>query len=361
MKSKGISSLYIHEPGKTALFAKAFVKSDIFRKTALLVAAVTVFFVFASGCSAADTGKKEIKSPVNNGGNDAQETGISIVATLFPHYDFARAVVGDRAGVAMLLPPGVESHSYEPTPADIISINNCDLFIYTGADMEAWAETILKGASNENMHVLSLADGIPLMSEHDEHGDESDHDPAGEHEIHLHEYDPHIWTSPKIAKLLVDKILASLCEIDPDNRAYYTENAEKYKAELDKLDDEFRSIVNGAKQKEIFIGDRFALRYFTEEYGLEYHSAFDSCSAETEPSAAALADMIDQMKAKHIRVIYHGELTDPKVARTLSRETGAEMLLLHSCHNVTKEEFDSGVTYLSLMRQNAENLRKGLN
>jgi len=340
------------------------------KKALSLLAALAVFAALTAGCSAPKNGTYSNGGTGGDSSDNAQKTRISIITTLFPHYDFARAIAGDRAEVSMLLSPGVESHSYEPTPADIIAINRSDLFIYTGADMEAWADTILKSVSSEDLHVLSLADGIPLEPEHDDHGAEPEHtekDGEEEHtdhdsdESHLHEYDPHIWTSPVIAKILADKILASLCEIDPDNKDYYTENADRYKEELDKLDDEFRSIVDGAKRKEIFIGDRFALRYFSEEYGLTCYSAYDSCSVETEPSAAALADMIDQMKEKQIPVIYYGELTDPRVARSLSRETGAEMLLLHSCHNVTKEEFESGVTYLSLMKQNAENLRKGLN
>lgn len=315
-------------------------------------------------------------APASKTGDDteATEKRLKIIATIFPHYDFTRAVVDERADITMLLPPGVESHSYDPTPADIISINECDLFIYTGADMEAWAESILEGVSNKDMRVIALADDISiddiydLDDDNDNHNDnddphdhdEDDHDDHGDH-AHVHEHDPHIWTSPIIASAMVDSILSAVCELDPENEQYYTENASAYKIELKELDTEFRNIVTTSKRKEIYFGDRFALKYFTEEYGIEFHAAFDSCSSEAEPSASTITSMIDEIKDKNIPVIYHAELNDPKIARSLSEATGAEMLLFHSCHNVTKEEFDDGLTYVDLMRQNADNLRRGLN
>ena len=118
--------------------------------------------------------------------------------------------------------------------------------------------------------------------------------------------------------------------------------------------------MSNASRKELVFGSRFALFYFTHEYGLEYHSAYDSCAADAEPSAKAVSDLISEMKAKSIPVVYYEELTDPKIARTISAESGAQMLLFHSCHNLSKEDFESGATYLSLMRQNLENLKKGL-
>lgn len=290
------------------------------------------------------------------------ENRLKIITTIFPHYDFVRAVVGEYADVTMLLPPGVETHSYDPTPADIIAINESDLFIYTGADMEAWAESILQGVSNENLRVVALAEDI------DQHHDDALHDHEDDSyeysdatHIHIHELDPHIWTSPVIAATLVDRILSAVCELDPENEQYYINNADAYKVELKQLDAEFRNIVETSKRKEIFFGDRFALQYFADEYGLEIHAAFDSCSAESEPSASTITSMINEIIKKDIPVIFYAELNDPKIARSLSEATGAEMLLFHSCHNVTKEEFSDGVTYIDLMRKNAENLRKGLN
>ena len=319
----------------------------------LIFAAAILIMAMAASCQAWTV--TAVRSPDKSGDNGNK---LNIIATLFPHYDFTRQIVGDRANVALLLPPGVESHSYEPTPADIIAVNQADLFIYTGAVMENWADDILKGVSKE-INVLSLADRIsPDATEYSDHhhdnGTGHDHD-------HDHDYDPHIWTNPKIAVKMVDEILSEVCKLDPDNSEYYTENANLYKEKLEELDNEFRDIVANGKRREIFMGDRFALIYFTEEYGIEYHAAYDSCSDEAEPSAAVIVDMIDQIRSKQIPVVYYAEQSDMKVARLLSEETGAEMLLLHSCHNVSKEDFENGATYLSIMSQNAENLRKGLN
>lgn len=355
----------------------------------IVLSAVTLIATMTASCRTQTT-------PAAEAADDAAMTKkLNIIATLFPHYDFTREIVGDRANITLLLPPGVESHSYEPTPADIIVINRADLFIYTGASMENWAGSILEGISNENIHVLGLADKISLYaienSEYHEHDHDYDHRHDQEHvysydnehdqdhdnfshshdhdrnhegsnssTVHFHEYDPHIWTSPVIAGIMVDEILSAVCELDPDNAKFYTENANSYKEKLEALDNEFRNIVSNSPRREIYVGDRFALLYFAEEYGLGYHAAFDSCSDETEPSADVIANMIDQIIEKQVPVIYYAELSDPKIARLLSEETGAEMLLLHSCHNVTKEEFDKGVTYIDLMSQNAENLRKGL-
>jgi zinc transport system substrate-binding protein len=341
----------------------------------LLLAALLSVSLLA-GCAAPVTGVNSVgdieKDPDNTGDTGAK---ISVVATVFPYYDFVRAIAGDRADITMLIPPGVEVHSYEPTPADIIAIGNCDLFIYTGGGLEVWAGAILESVSNKDMRILSLADGTELKPEHvHEHadrdrraghdgevGDKSDHKGHPDDEDHFHEYDPHIWTSPVNASIMADMILEALCIIDPDNRDHFTANADKLKAGLEELDEKFREIVANAKRREIYIADRFAMRYFADEYGLDYHAAFDSCSSETEPSAAVITEMADQIKKENIRFIYHGELTAPQIARTLSNETGAELLLLHSCHNVSKEEFEDGATYISLMEQNAENLEKGLN
>lgn len=304
--------------------------------------------------------------------NENNNEKIKIVTTLFPQYDFARQIAGDKAEVTLLLPPGAESHSFEPTPSDIITINKADIFIYTGKYMEPWAEKIIQSTDSDTINILDVSNGITLFKEDHEHDEEEhDEDEHTEDDIdnseehggdgHNHEYDPHIWTSPVIAKKMVDNIAASLCYVDSENASYYKSNAEKYKKQLDELDAEFNEIVSTGVRNKIYFGGRFALHYFTEEYGLEHESAYDNCSSETEPSAHDIAQIIDEIKEHKIPVIYYEELTDPKVSRSISEDTGAEMLLFHSCHNISKEDFEKGVTYLDIMKQNAENLKKGLN
>lgn len=292
----------------------------------------------------------------SNISNESNGDKLNIVATLFPQYDFARAIVGDKGKVSMLMPPGIESHSFEPTPSDIIKINKADLFIYTGKYMESWAQSIIDGIENKNIKILDVSQNIEL-----DKGKDDDHQGHSEEIGHNHEYDPHIWTSPVNAKVMVDNILNQVCELDPSNADYYTKNAEGYKSQLDELDNDFKNIFKNSKRDKIIFAGKFALHYFAEEYGMDYDAAFDSCSSEAEPSVKVITELVDEIEYENIPVIYYAELTDPKVARAISEETGAEMLLLHSCHNVSKDEFDKGVTYVSLMRENAKNLKKGLN
>ncbi|MEM1483246.1 metal ABC transporter substrate-binding protein [Oscillospiraceae bacterium PP1C4] len=323
------------------------------RLISILLAAVLCLLLLAGCAPAAQTQKATSK--------------IRIVATLFPQYDFARQIAGDKADIKLLLPAGIESHSYEPTPADIIAINMADLFVYTGPYMEPWAQSIIDGVT-ENVTVLNISQNITLdkEEEHDEahaHDEALEHDEADAHKEELAHggFDPHIWTSPVNAKVMVDNLTDALCKVDSANADYYRNNAAKYKTELDALDQEFSTIVSTAKRKEIIFGGRFALHYFAKQYGLTYEAAFDSCSHETEPSAQVVAEIIDEVRTKGIPVVFHEELTDPKVARLIGEETGAKLRLLHSCHNVSKEDFQNGATYLSLMKQNALYLKEGLN
>lgn len=288
---------------------------------------------------------------------------IEIVTTLFPQYDFARQIVGDKAEVTLLLPPGMESHSYEPTPADMIKINKANLFIYTGELMEPWAHKMIESVDSEQVKVLDVSQGIPLLAPNEEDEQHHDHEAEveghehSEDDGHHHTYDPHIWTSPQNAKVMVNNILEALCEVDPQNADYYKANAQAYQLQLDNLNDEFEVVVSNSKHDTIYHSGRFAMQYLMQQYGVNYVSA----PFEAEPSAALVAQVINEIKANNIPAIYYEELITPKIAQMISEETGAQMLLLHSCHNVSKEDFDNGVTYLSLMEQNVENLKIGLN
>lgn len=321
---------------------------------ALLSAAMLSGLMLLSGCNTSNESQSE-----DNG-------KVKIVATLFPQYDFAREIAGDRADITLLLPSGMESHSYEPTPSDRVKISRCDLFIYTGDNMEAWVSGMISDLNNDDTVILDVSKGVTLSGgdEHDhehefeEHEDEEEHK---DHAGHVHSVDPHIWTSPKNAVIMTESILDRLTAIDPDNAEYYKANAEAYIEKLNTLDAEIRDIVADGKRNKLYFGGRFAFHYFVEEYGLDYEAAYDSCSTESEPSARRIAEISDDIKSEGIPVIYYEELADPKVARSLSEELNIKMLLLHSCHNLSQADYEAGETYLSLMKKNAENLREGLN
>lgn len=274
---------------------------------------------------------------------------INITATIFPQYDFSRQISQDLANVDMLLPAGAESHTYEPTPKDILKINNSDIFIYTGGESDAWIEDILSGIDNPNLRLVCLADICPVSEE--EHS----------HDHNAHTIDEHFWTSPKNVLLISEEIKNILSEIDSKNALQYEKNFEEYKKELDELDDEFTQIAETSKRKLLVFGDRFPFKYLTEEYGFEYISAFPGCAEETEPDIKTVKELIDRVKNENIPIVFYTDFSNHKIADTISEETGAKISMLRSCHTLTAEELKNNVTYIDLMRQNAAAIKEALN
>ncbi|NLY08609.1 MAG: zinc ABC transporter substrate-binding protein [Tissierellia bacterium] len=293
-------------------------------------------------------------SCMKNEENVNSKDEITIVASLFPQYDFAKTIAGDRAKVLLLTPPGVDTHSFEPSPGDIINIENSDVFIYTGKYMEPWAETLLASTESTKLLTVDVSKGVELDKEHHEHDEEADHG-------HHHEYDPHIWTNPVFAKKMVQNITDALVEVDPVGKDIYIENSNKLIEEIEKINQGFIKAVSEGQRKDIFFGSRFALHYLVKEYGLHAHSVFNSCSEETEPSVASMTEIVEAVKSQSIPVIFYQELEEPKVALTIAEETGAEPLLFHSAHNVSKDDFNNGISWVKLMEDNIENLKKALN
>lgn len=279
---------------------------------------------------------------------------ISVVATLFPQYDFARIIGGDHVDVKYLLPPGTEAHSYEPTPQDMVMLLGADLFLYTGEIMEPWAKNMVINMQEEGVKIVDLSEGIILISaeEHDHH---HDHDHS-----HDEEYDPHYWTDPNMAMIMVDAITEALVLSDSDNEVEYRENASKLKHELIELDGDIRSALEKTKSNTILSGGHFAFGYFAKQYGLDHMSPYVGFSPNAEPTPQRITALIQRINETGAKAIFHEELIDPKVARVIVDETGIQMLLLHGVHNVSKEELESGKTYIDFMYENLENLKEGL-
>lgn len=285
---------------------------------------------------------------------------LSVICSIFAPYDFARQVAGDRADVKMLLPTGVESHSYEPTPRDIIELENADIFFYVSEHTETWVTQITDAVENETVKKIEIADELGITVNDHDHEHEHHHEEE-EHKHEVGETDEHIWTNLETATEMINCIAKEMCESDPENADFYSENAKRYTDEILRLRDGFNELVKTSKRRKIISGSRFAMKNFTHEFGLEFTAAFDSCVDNTEPSASVMAQIIDKIKKDKLPVIFYEELTEPKIARAVSNETGAKMLLLHSCHNVSSDEMRRGETYLSLMRKNYNNLKEALN
>ena len=304
----------------------------------------------------------------------------SVVSTSFPGYDFARAVTKNtNISTKMLVKPGAETHTYEPTPQDIIDIKNADMFVYVGGDSDTWVEKILKDVDTKKTHVMKLIDLVSTVNEEivegmedeDEHDHEHDHDHSHSHEHdhdhdHKHDHDEeeegpeideHVWTSPKKAMEIVKKIAKVASEIDAAEETKINDNAEKYVAEIAQVDKDLHQAIDG-KISEIVVADRFPFRYFADEFGLKYAAAFSGCSEQTEASAKTISFLINKVKQDKIKKIYKIELSNGKIAETVSKDTGAEVLELHSAHNVTANDFSKGVTYVDLMKRNLLALSK---
>jgi zinc transport system substrate-binding protein len=328
----------------------------------LILAAATSLF---AGCMRTSAGNGGVLS---QSGNTAEK--VSIVCTIFPGYDFARAVAGDLADITMLMPPGAESHSFEPTPRDIITIQNCDVFIYVGGDSDTWVKEILGSMDTSAMTVLSMMDIVDVVEEEikegmqTDDGHEHDHDHEHSHSEDEHgdsEYDEHVWTSPVNAARITQAVADTLCALDADSADIYKENTAAYIEALNALDAALRAVVRDAARSTLIFGDRFPFRYLVDEYGLDYYAAFPGCSSDTQANAKTVAFLIDQVRAEKIPVVFTIEFSNGKMADTICEATGAKKLLLHSCHNVTRDEIRDGVTYLSLMTRNIDHLKEALN
>lgn len=286
---------------------------------------------------------------------------VNVVATIFPEYDFLRQIGGDKINLTMLLTPGAESHSFEPTPQDILEVQDSDLFVYVGGDSDAWVDSILESVDREQKNIVTLMDCVELVEEDVIEGmDDSGESAEEEAEEEGPELDEHVWTSPRNTMLIVQKLCDKLCEIDPDNADSYQENTKNYIVQLTTLDEELKEVVEGGIRKEIIVGDRFPFRYFVDAYGLTYYAAFPGCSTDTEASAATVAFLIDKVKNDKIPVVFHIEMGNTRMCDSICEASGAKSAELNAVHNVSREDFEAGVTYLSLMEKNVAALKEAL-
>lgn len=276
------------------------------------------------------------------------ETKLQIVCTSFPAYDFAREIAGDRAELTLLIKPGSEVHSYEPTPKDMIRIQESDLFICNGGESEQWAKTLITPELNA-IYMMGCVDTV------EESADGIYNAEDGEPEL-----DEHVWTSPLNAIKISEEICNALCKLDTDNAEAYKTNFAAYKAQLMALDREFRQVIKNSGKHTLVFADRFPMRYFALEYGLDCYAAFPGCSSETEPSAKTVAYLIDRVREDKIPAVLYMEFSNQKMADVICEDTGCKKLPFYSAHSVSAEQFEQGVSYLDLMRINLNSLKEAL-
>ncbi len=284
---------------------------------------------------------------------------LRIVTTLFPYYDFARAVAGDRADVTLLLSPGREAHSFEPTPLDAVTISRADVFVYNGGESEEWVRDMLDAAGENIGTVLCMMDCVDAREEEFVEGMQGAEEEEEEDSDEI-EYDEHVWTSPANAVTLCTALCDALCAADPANAPAYRENCADYAARLGALDERFRALRSRAARDLLVFADRMPLLYFCEAYDLRYRAAFHGCSTDTEPSLATLKFLIDKVTDEDVRVVYTVDLDSRRIAEAVAEATGARIETLWSLQTVSRADFDAGETYLTLMERNYRALEKGL-
>lgn len=280
-----------------------------------------------------------------------------VVTTLFPLYDFVRAIGGDKVDVSLLLPPGVEAHSFEPKPEDALRTAKADLFIFTNSYMEPWAVSFVKGLNSGTITLVDSSAGVTFLKagvdeEKEEHAHGGDHHHGGG-------MDPHIWLDFGNAQIMVANIAAGMEAKDPVNREYYRANADAYRAELKKLDAEYKAGFSSCGKKTFLHGGHYAFGYLAKRYGLQYESA-SAVNADAEPTPAKLMALVKQVRAKGLKYVFSEELLSPRVSEMIAKESGASVLLLHGAHNISKSDFEHGATFLALMRNNLTSLKTGL-
>lgn len=284
---------------------------------------------------------------------------ITIWTTIYPEYDFTKAIVGDKMEVVRLIGPGIEIHTFEPSSKDMIRIADSQAFIYTGDSMEPWAKKIIDSVKDYDVKIVDTSKNIEMI-EPDEFFDEyslldESHDEEHEHE---EEKDGHIWLNPQNAVIMIDTILEEIINLDPKNKEFYEENAEKYKNEILELDKEIEEELKKNDVNVLVFGGEFAYSYFCQRYKLGVISCYTTCGEHSEPSVARIKDVIEYINKNNISSIYYEELSEGQISQMLSEETKAEAKVFNTLHNVSKEEIENKENYISIMK---ENLNKIIN
>lgn len=277
---------------------------------------------------------------------------INIVATIFPLYDFARAICGDSANVKMLIKPGSEVHSYDPLPSDMAAVYDCDLFLYIGGESDTWVNTVISDTNKKNISAkfLPLIDCVETIDEENE-----------EHSEHSHEHaDEHIWTSADNAVSMIKYICKNLCGADPENADIYLANSSAYIQKIEEASQTVLNTVSMFKDPFMLVADRFPFAYFARQYKIGYDAAFDGCAVSTDISLKTMVRLTDIIKSRNIKTVFCTELSNQNIAKALRNETGVNIIELHSAHNVTLDDFKNGITYVDILYRNADALKRGL-
>ncbi|WP_019138344.1 metal ABC transporter substrate-binding protein [Peptoniphilus timonensis] len=332
-----------------------------------------VGIVLLSACSkGVDT--EDAKEEINT------ESDLKVYASVYPMYDFTKKIAGDKIDVEMIMPQGTEPHGWEPDSNAIKNLENADLFIYNGAGLESWTDKVIDSLSNKDLRVVEASKGVELIKSNHNHEDEEhdhnhnheeavenhnqnheevvenhNHEEEHDHEAHHHgQMDPHVWISPKNAKIEMENIKDALAELDKENADYYESNYQKYAKMLDELDAKYIDNLNNLPNKTIVVSHE-AYGYLCNDYSLT-QIGIKGVNAETEPDAKKMAEIIKYIKENKITTIFTEELIDPKVSKIIAEETGCHVKVLSPIEGLSEEQIKNNEDYFSIMEKNLENL-----
>jgi len=317
----------------------------MFHRVLLLLVTLAVSGLLVAGCRTQKTESNQPARPI-------------VITTLFPLYDFARTIAGDRMEVQLLLPPGVEPHHFEPKPDDLARIHRAALFVYIGPFMEPWADKIIQGVDRTKVRVVAAASGVALLPAVAHTGKEQHHHDH-DHDHQAEAYDPHVWLDFSADQAMVAKLLEALIAADPAGAEQYRRRAAELTGQLTALEARYKAGLASCGSRVLLHGGHAAFGYLAKRYNLNYQAAA-GVTAELEATPRRLAELVQQVRRYNVKAIYSEELVSPRVARTIAGETGATVLKLHGAHNVAKEDLERGVTFITLMDENLKNLQVGL-
>ncbi|MDQ0339787.1 zinc transport system substrate-binding protein [Caldalkalibacillus uzonensis] len=339
----------------------------MYRKSILvLFSTMLVLSLTLMACSPAEVGPASEEDGSEQGQDEAdshEEERLLIYTSLFPLYDFAQKIAGERAEVINLIPPGAEPHDFEPTPNDIVELHKADLFVYNGGGFEGWIEKIVEAIDNPDLKVVESTAHVQLLTNEEtghahDHGKEEDHDHAHEHEHEHGELDPHVWVDPLRAKQQAEAIKDALVEIDPEYADFYEQNYSELAQGFDDLHAKFEEMSQNIERRDFVVSHEafgyLALRYELNQVGIA------GLSPSQEPSPQRLSEIIEFVQENDIDYILFENTVTLKVAEVIKSETGAESLVLHNLESLTEEELAQGEDYFSIMEQNLDVLKKAL-
>ena len=280
------------------------------------------------------------------------EAKVRIIATVLPLREFAAAVAGDRGETELLLPPGAGVHTWQPRPGDISRLADCDLLVYIGANLEPWLPGLLKALPGGKIRTLEVTAGLSLLEA--AAGDEHGHG-EGAHE----QLDPHVWLDFELDVQIVRKIAEELSRLDPEGSPEFTANADRLAARLRELDVKFRDGLAACRGMNIVLAGHGAFGYLARRYGL-VQTALYGLSPDAQPRPIDLMNAVEFCRQKGVRTVFFENSVSPALSKTLAREIGGRILVLHAGHNLTRDEQDRGVGFFALMEENLNSLRDGL-